>query len=150
MLDLFRRKNQQREFIDPKNRSLEFAYLSQEDYYMDTACQSLRPKSVMDAEMEYYTKNNACGGRSTYKWAETVDQRIQDVRNGILDLLILSRKEYSTFFGLNTTSGINQILWGLNWDDYDQIVTSEIEHNSVFLPVMKIAQAKNKKRIMPS
>lgn len=148
MLDLFRKKDQKKESIDTKTRSSEFSYLSEEDYYFDTACQSLRPKSVIDSEMEYYTKNNACGGRSTYKWAETVDQRIQDVRNSILGFLILSKKEYSTFFGLNTTSGINQILWGLNWDDYDQIVTSEIEHNSVFLPVMKIAQAKNKKRII--
>lgn len=148
MLDLFRKKDKKKINSDSKERLSEFRYLSDSDYYFDTACQTLRPKSVIDSEMEYYTKNNACGGRSSYKWAEIVDQRIQDVRNGILDMLLLSRKEYSTFFGLNTTSGINQILWGLNWDDYDQIVTSEIEHNSVFLPVMKIAEFKNKKRII--
>ncbi len=126
----------------------DFGYLKSTDHYFDTACQTLRPQSVIDAEIEYYTEANACGGRSAYPWAQRVDQRVEEVRLGFLTLLNLSPKEYLAFFGLNTTHGIHQILWGLDWSQYDRIVTTDIEHNSVFLPVMKMAQVHDKERII--
>ncbi len=124
----------------------EFSYLSLQDHYFDTACQTLRPQSVIDAECAYYTQNNACGGRSSYQWAKMVDQRISLVRRSFLDVLGLSTRDYVTFFGLNTTQSINTLLWALPWDEYDTIITSDIEHNSVFLPVMKVAQKLSKRR----
>lgn len=124
----------------------QFGYLSPSDHYFDTACQTLRPQSVIDAEGEYYTQANACGGRASYPWAQRVDRRVEEVRADFLALLGLSSKEYLTFFGLNTTQGINTLLWALPWESYDTIITTEIEHNSVFLPVMKLASHFDKKR----
>lgn len=125
-----------------------FPYLSLSDHYFDTACQTLRPQSVIDSEMEYYTQANACGGRASYPWARRVDARIEEVRKDFLKLLGLSGKEYLTFFGLNTTQGINTVLWAMPWQEFDTIITTDIEHNSVFLPVMKIAKHFGKKRII--
>ncbi len=128
----------------------QFGYLGPKDIYMDTACQTLRPQTVIDAEQEYYQTANACGGRSAYPWAQKVDARVERVRSRFLKILGLSEREYLTFFGLNTTWSINLILNSLDWTEYDQIITTDIEHNSVFLPVMQLAKQHQKERIILS
>ena len=40
--------------------------------YFDNACQSLRPKQVIDAINQYYLKSSACSGRSMHQLAAEV------------------------------------------------------------------------------
>ena len=124
----------------------EFSYIDNDDIYMDSACQSVRPKPVIDALQNYYTTYNACGGRVKYKWGQKVDNEVEATRELVIDYLGLSTKDYVCSFTLNTTYGLNLILSQLPDGSYDQVTTSEIEHNSVFLPTIELAKRLGIKR----
>ncbi|TFD32259.1 aminotransferase class V-fold PLP-dependent enzyme [Cryobacterium cryoconiti] len=120
-------------------RLADFAYLDPGSVYLDSACQSLRPQPVVDALTAYYTEYNACGGRVKYAWGTRVDREVQDTRKAVLDLLGLSGRSHAVSFTLNTTFGLNLLLQQLPQGRFAQVVTSHIEHNSVFLPTMTAA-----------
>ena len=121
-------------------RISEFSYIDDNDIYMDVACQSIRPQPVIDAILDYYKTYNACGGRVKYKWGRKVDSEVEATRELVIDYLGLSQKDYTCSFTLNTTYGLNLILSQLPVGVYEQVITSEIEHNSVFLPTMELAK----------
>lgn len=118
----------------------DFAYLPEDAIYFDSACQSLRPQQVIDAMQEYYTKFNSCGERVKYEWGLEVDRRVEGVRDKILKLLKLSKKDYFVSFTLNTTYGLNLVQSQLRPDGIDKVMTSDIEHNSSFLSTMATAK----------
>ena len=126
----------------------DFAYLSAKDIYLDSACQCLRPQPVIDALNEYYTQYNACGDRVKYKWGQKVDNVLHNTRQQVLNHLKLSNKDYICSFTLNTTYGLNLVLSQLPVGKYKKVVTSEIEHNSVFLPTIELAKRLNIKRLV--
>lgn len=128
-----------------------FGYLDQNKYfYFDSACQTLRPQGVIQSEQDYYQKYNACGHRVKYEWGKTVDRLIEETRDLLLKAVNKTSKEYTVAFCLNTTHGINTVLHQLNPDLFDKIVTSDIEHNSVFLNALTWSKKHNKKRIVCS
>jgi selenocysteine lyase/cysteine desulfurase len=119
-----------------------FGYLKPNEVYLDSACQTLRPQPVIDAINEYYTCYNACGGRVKYKWGQQVDKLIEASREAVINFLGLSKKDYMCSFTLNTTYGVNLVLSQLP-ADYTQVITTEIEHNSVILPSIQLAKRLN-------
>ncbi len=123
-----------------KTQPNDFAYLSDAALYFDSACQSLRPQSVIDAMTEYYTDFNSCGERVKYKWGAEVDEKVESTRAKILKLLKLSGKDYFVSFTLNTTYGINLLLDQLDAKGIQKVITSDIEHNSPFLSTMTFSQ----------
>lgn len=120
--------------------SSDFSYLSPDALYFDTACQSLRPQIVIDSLTDYYQNFNACGGRVKYAWGQQVDQKVADTRTKVLKLLQLSSKDYAVSFTLNTTYGLNLLLAQLSTNTYQRVITTNIEHNSVFLPTITLAE----------
>ena len=117
----------------------DFDYLGEGEVYLDGACQSLRPRCVIDAINRYYTEHNSCGERVKYKWGVETDEKVEGVREAVLKYLKLSKRKYNTSFTLNTTYGINLILSQLKLGEFEKIMTSEIEHNSPFLATMATA-----------
>ena len=127
----------------------DFGFLDPKTLYLDSACQTLRPQCVIDAEREYYCHFNACGGRVQYGWGKKVDERVTSARRRVLAMLGKDAKEYTVAFTLNTSYGINLVLHQLP-TTYQRIVTSEIEHNSVFLPTMTWAKKRRaERRVLP-
>lgn len=124
----------------------DFDYLDKDSIYLDSACQSLRPRPVINALNDYYTKHNSCGERVKYKWGVVTDEKVEDTRNKVLKYLKLSAKKYTVSFTLNTTYGINLVLSQIKKDAFKKIVTSEIEHNSPFLASMAFADRTNLER----
>ena len=118
----------------------DFDYLKEGDVYFDAACQSLRPRPVIDALNRYYTEHNSCGERVKYAWGKRTDEIVEGARLHALKYLKLKSKDYFTSFTLNTTYGINLILNQLKPELFKKVMTSEIEHNSVFLPTMTFAK----------
>lgn len=118
----------------------DFDYLGEKTVYLDAACQSLRPRPVVEALEKYYFEHNSCGERVKYPWGEETDRLVEDARKKVLKLLKLSPREYFTSFTLNTTYGINLILGQLKPELVKKVVTSEIEHNSPFLATMVLAE----------
>ena len=118
----------------------DFDYLKDGDVYFDAACQSLRPRPVINALNRYYTEHNSCGERVKYAWGKRTDEIVEGARLHALKFLGLKNKEYFTSFTLNTTYGINLILNQIRPELFEKVMTSEIEHNSVFLPTMSFAE----------
>ena len=58
----------------------DFAYLKTQDIYLDAACQSLRPRPVIEALNDYYVNFNSCGERVKYPWGITTDQKVSATR----------------------------------------------------------------------
>ena len=117
----------------------DFDYLGEDSIYLDSACQSLRPRPVIDALNEYYTQFNSCGERVKYKWGIVTDQKVNETRKLVLDYLKLSSKHYFVSFTLNTTYGINLILDQVRPELVKKVMTSDIEHNSPFLSTITFA-----------
>ncbi|MDR1300587.1 MAG: aminotransferase class V-fold PLP-dependent enzyme [Candidatus Nomurabacteria bacterium] len=128
----------------------DFKYLSDDDVYVDTSCQSLRPDVVIAVMQEYYHKYNSCGERVKYRWGEIVDGKVDQTRGKVLDLLKLSSRKYFVSFTLNTTYGLNLILNQIKPGEYDAVITSEIEHNSVFLGSQVFAEKHGIARVVLS
>jgi len=126
----------------------DFGYLQPGEIYLDAACQSLRPQPVLDALTEYYTSYNACGGRVKYAWGQKVDNAVADTRRAVLGLLGLSAKSHAVSFTLNTTYGLNLLLQQLPMGRFARVVTSHIEHNSVFLPTITAARRLGVERLV--
>ncbi len=133
-------KNKKSSFGEDFSKRKDFEYLSEDIIYFDSACQTLRPQPVIDAINKYFYEYNACGGRVKYEWGKRVDEGIEDTKKEILNLLGKSEKEYQVAFTLNTTYGLNLILQQLSKGIFKKIITSDIEHNSVFLPTVTAAK----------
>lgn len=125
-----------------------FDWLASHDVYLDAACQSLRPRPVIDALAEYYTTFGACGGRVKYAWGRRVDEEVQAARDAVLELLGLSRRTHAVSFTLNTTYGLNLLLGQLPAAAFGRVVTSHTEHNSVFLPTITAARRLGVERLV--
>lgn len=126
----------------------DFDYLDEKSVYLDAACQSLRPKPVVEALERYYYEHNSCGERVKYPWGEKTDLLVEGARKKVLKLLKLREKDYFVSFTLNTTYGINLILNEIKPEFVKKVVTSEIEHNSPFLATMAMAKRLGVSRVV--
>ena len=126
----------------------DFDYLKPGEVYLDSACQSLRPKPVIDAINDYYLNFNACGERAKYKWGKLTDAKVDETREKVLKFLKLKAKEYTVSFTLNTTYGINLLLNQLEPSLFEKVMTSDIEHNSPFLSTMAFSERTGLPRIV--
>ena len=118
----------------------DFDYLGEGEVYLDGACQSLRPRPVIEAIQKYYTEHNSCGERVKYKWGRETDALVEATREKVLKYLKLSARKYTVSFTLNTTFGINLILSQIDAGKFEKVMTSEIEHNSPFLATMAFSE----------
>ena len=123
----------------------DFGYLKPGDIYLDSACQSLRPRPVIDALNAYYQTHNSCGERVKYTWGRLTDEKVEATRAKLLKYLKLSSRKYFVSFTLNTTYGLNLLLSQINVkkSGIKNIVTSDIEHNSPFLSTFSCAKRNN-------
>lgn len=124
----------------------EFDYLGEGEVYLDGACQSLRPRCVIDAINNYYTEHNSCGERVKYKWGVETDEKVEATREKVLKYVGIKGRKYTVSFTLNTTYGINLILSQLKPKLFNKVMTSEIEHNSPFLATMAFSERTGLKR----
>jgi cysteine desulfurase/selenocysteine lyase len=107
--------------------------------YFDNACQSLRPRVVLDAINKYYLQSSACSGRSMHRLGTKVNQECDQARQAVAKFLNAARKE-EVVFTRNTTEGINLIANSLNWQQGDVVVISDKEHNSNLIPWQMLAK----------
>lgn len=118
----------------------DFDYLDEKSVYLDAACQSLRPRPVVEALNKYYFEHNSCGERAKYQWGVKTDELVAATRQKVLKLLKLKAKDYFVSFTLNTTYGINLLLNEIDSKLVQKVFTSDIEHNSPFLATMALAE----------
>lgn len=142
-------------YMDIESLRKDFPLLSGEEgtkppVYLDSACQTLRPKCVMDAMDEYYRSIPACAGRSAHRMATEVSIRCDDVRAEACDFFGAEGPSEIAFLK-NATEGLNTVIFGCGLSKGDEVVTSDYEHNSVHIPLIRAASALGiRRRIVPS
>lgn len=112
--------------------------------YLDSASTSLTPNQVIESINSYYTDFNANTGRGAYKIAIKATEKLEETRGKISKFINSKPKEI--IFTKNTTEGINTIANGLKFNFNDNIIISDIEHHSNYIPWLNLEkQSKNNK-----
>ncbi len=107
--------------------------------YLDTACMSLKPKQVVEKMNSYYSDYSACAGRSAHSPAEKVDAEVSKARREVKKLINASSPEEIVFLR-NTTEGINLVANSLGFEEGDEVIISDKEHNSNLVPWLKLEE----------
>src|SRR3990167_8921697 len=111
--------------------------------YLDSAATSQKPQQVIDAMSEYYSMNNANIKRGIYSLAENTTTAYEDVRVKVASFVNVQPEEI--VFTSSATEGVNFIAqaWGSkNISAGDEILVTELEHHSNFLPWQRLVQEK--------
>lgn len=103
--------------------------------YFDSACTTLKPQSVIDAEMGYYTELSACAGRSHHFLAKRTGERFERARDRVA--AFVNAKPEEVAFTKNTTEALNLVIRSLDYSARKKIVTTPLEHHSLLLPIME-------------
>ena len=101
--------------------------------YLDSACQTLRPRPVIEAVNKYYTEYPACGGRSVHRLATQVSIEVDEAREKMSRFLNASSPD-EIVFTKNCTEALNLVAKGLGLKRGDVVLTSDMEHNSNLVP----------------
>lgn len=113
--------------------------------YLDSACQSLRPRQVIEAMNEYYYDFPACGGRSVHRLATEVSVRLDKAREDIASFAGVKDAE-CVIFTKSATESLNTVAKGLGLKKGDRVVTTDMEHNSNHVPWVILAKEKGIRR----
>lgn len=114
----------------------DFPILKQKVYgkplvYLDNASTTQKPKVVIDALVDYYTKYNANVHRGVYFLSEKATELFEGTREKVR-LFINASSKREVIFTKGTTDGIN--LVASNFHKGDEIIISEMEHHSNIVP----------------
>ena len=110
--------------------------------YLDNACSTLKPKRVADAMHEFYLYGGGCAGkRSTHLLSQEVQDAMDGARRAVARFLN-AESPNEIVFTSGTTEGANWIARAFPYTpERREVVLSELEHNSVFLPFFEMAEA---------
>lgn len=115
----------------------DFNILSKKDgsipTYLDSACMSLKPNSVVEAMNDYYFNFPACAGRSAHKLGDKTTKKVKEARE-LVSKFINAKSEKEIIFTRNTTEGINLLANSLGLMKGDVVLVSDKEHNSNLVP----------------
>jgi len=92
----------------------DFPFLAKEKglAYLDSACTSLKPSSVIDAEMSYYREVGACGGRSSHRLGRETSRLTEDAREKVAAFVGADAEGLA--WTKNTTESLNLVANGLD------------------------------------
>jgi len=108
---------------------------SQPVIYFDSACTTLKPRAVIDAERNYYEEVSGCAGRSAHRLAKKTDELFTTSRERIAKFI--NAKSDEVIFTKNTTEALNLVIRSFNYSSRRKIVTTPLEHHSALLPIME-------------
>ena len=108
--------------------------------YFDNAATSQKPKQVLDALDFYYKNYNANVHRSIHVLGEEATAAYEKAREKIADFINAQYQE--VIFTKNSTEGLNLLAYSLTADlkEGDEIVISQLEHHSNFVPWQQMAK----------
>ncbi|MFA6963871.1 MAG: cysteine desulfurase [Patescibacteria group bacterium] len=106
--------------------------------YFDNACTTLKPNSVIEAVSQFYREFPFCD-RGSYKLSQVVGEKCEKVRQKTAKF-INANNSNEVIFVKNATEGINFVANSFNFKAGDIVLTSDKEHNSNFLPWVRLAK----------
>lgn len=112
--------------------------------YLDSAATSQKPRQVIDALADFYSRSNSNVHRGLYRLAEDATLAFENVREEVRDF-INAKESREIIFTKNSTEAANLVMraWGeRNIRKGDRIVTTILEHHSNFVPWQQLARMK--------
>ncbi len=100
--------------------------------YLDSACMSLKPQSVIDATVRYYEDTPFCAGRSVYDGARSVERAVEDARAALAHLL--GADPAGVVWTKNATEAVNLVAAAFPFRPGDVVLAGDREHNSNLVP----------------
>lgn len=108
--------------------------------YLDSGATSQKPQSVIDAEVDFYSKNNAAAHRGAHQLAEEATEAMESARQIVADFLGADVDEI--VFTKSATESLNLLAYSytsLITKD-DSIVVTEMEHHANLIPWQQLAE----------
>ena len=108
--------------------------------YLDSGATSQKPQSVIDAEVNFYSKNNAAAHRGAHQLAEEATEAMESARQIVADFLGSDVDEI--IFTKSATESLNLLAYSytsLITKD-DSIVVTEMEHHANLIPWQQLAE----------
>ncbi|WCA22252.1 aminotransferase class V-fold PLP-dependent enzyme [Candidatus Phytoplasma oryzae] len=114
--------------------------------YFDSAATSLKPKKVINAINKFYNFNGISFKNAGFL-SQQVEKLIKETR--FLTAAFINASSEEIIFTKGTTESLNIIsnILGKKIKPNDEIITSELEHNSSLFPWIKVAQEQKAKII---
>jgi cysteine desulfurase/selenocysteine lyase len=111
--------------------------------YLDNAASSQKPKVVIDALADYYTRYNANVHRGIHTLSEEATDEYEKARRKIQHFINAEHAEELVFVR-NTTEAINLVAhsYGERLREGDEVLLSEMEHHSNLVPWQMLADRK--------
>jgi len=110
--------------------------------YLDSAATALKPKVVLEAMEKYYLKASANVHRGVYQISNNATAMYEDARQTAAEFLNATSAN-EIVFTKGVTSALNMVAMGYglhNLKPGDEILTTELEHHSSFLPWQNVAK----------
>lgn len=107
--------------------------------YFDNACQTFRPRQVIEAMNEYYETYPACGGRSVHRLATRVSIKLDEAREKVARFIGCDDPN-CIIFTRGCTESLNMVAKGQLLKDGDHVLTTDMEHNSNHVPWVQVAK----------
>ena len=111
--------------------------------YLDSTATALKPQSVIDKEIEYYTKYSANVHRGIYKIAEKATEEYEGTRAAVAEYISADSTE--VIFTRGTTEALNLVASTLGEQviqEGDEIAGTLMEHHSNFVPWQQLSLRK--------
>lgn len=121
---------------DPKEIRKDFRFI-EDIVYLDSASVVPSPISVIDAMNEYFLKMPLNYGVGEFTLSKKVAEKVNDTREKLLNFINAS-PNWQVVFTKNTTEAINLVASGLHWEKEDEIIITNIEHQSNIMPWMRL------------
>ena len=115
-------------------------------HYLDSAASSLKPKCVID-KIDYYYNNLSCNvHRGVYQLSYQATDLYEHAREIIADFINAKPEEIVFTRGASQALNLVAQSYGLTFiNEGDEIITSELEHHSNFMPWLNVANKKGAK-----
>lgn len=113
--------------------------------YLDSAASAHKPRSVISAELDFYSRHNANVHRGIYDLSEEATELYESARDIVAGLINANREEI--IFTSGTTDSLNGLANSLQLsgmlNSESKIAVSELEHHANMLPWQRLSKSIN-------
>lgn len=121
---------------EPKEIRKDFRFIK-DIIYLDSASVVPSPISVIDAMNEYFFKMPFNYGVGEFTLSKKVAEEVNDTREKLLKFINAS-PNWQVVFTKNTTEAINLLARGFHWEKGDEVIITNVEHQSNIMPWMRL------------
>ena len=113
--------------------------------YLDNAATTFPKSDKVYEVMDQFLRTGCVNaGRGSYKLAREATKLIDETKQNLLRLTGLPQSR-QVIFSPSATIALNQIIFGLEWNQFTNVYVTPFEHNAIMRPLQQICDAYNAK-----